>query len=141
MKNQLIFLIALLSSCSFIDDPIYSIDPEIEFYYDIFIEEGKNRGVDYSGRDIIMYFGDLDGLFGLHVTRNFDNVIEIVIDRESWDNNNIIVKQVTVYHELGHALLYRDHNSNCESIMATGLPCKYNYFRNNREEMFDELFN
>lgn len=138
---RLLIIALVLSSCSFIDEPIYSIDQEIEPYYNQFIEEGKKRGQDYSGADVIIYFANLNNLFGLHVTRDFDNVIEIAIDRKSWQDNSDRVNTVTVFHELGHALLYREHNNECTSIMASETPCKYTKFQQNRTEMLNELFN
>lgn len=145
--KYLLLLIFSIISCSFIDDRIYSIDPEFEPYYLMFLDEGEKRGFDYSGRDVIIYFGEMDDRMGNSHQRWSDNVIEITIDPRDWyydiSNSADYMKhrnEVTMMHEFGHAFLNREHIDNCMSVMKTKDICQYIKYQDFREEMLNELF-
>lgn len=159
MKTVLLIILLalftiLFSGCgltSLKDDHILSIAPELRPYYDRFIEEGKKRGLDYSDRQLFMYFSDLgnDELLGISV-RRIDGIGEVVINKPVWDRFNngqpgsVVIIEVGTIHELGHALLSRKHNDNCLSIMSTleltRNTCKFQNYSDNPDKMFDELF-
>lgn len=150
MKNLLIFtLLVLTASCSFVDEPIKTIDPELQPYYELFILEGIKRGKDFSGQDIILRFGDIGDAQGSEYYRLFDRVVEITIDRGQWEigKNTATAfertqNEMVVMHELGHGLLGRKHVEDCFSIMSTNQEfyCKYQNYEDHRELMLDELF-
>ena len=136
-----LIITCFFTSCfSFIDERIYSIDPKLEPYYKMFLEEGKKRGYGYNRHDIIMYFSELKGhKAGISVNR-IDYVIEIAIDRTNWNNSNENIREVLIMHELGHGILQRSHNNNCNSVMIQANDCKFYNYLKRRKEMLDELF-
>lgn len=70
----------------------------------------------------------------------------VTIDEEIWDELPEIYKEFIIFHELGHCVLFRDHeeasNSGiCASIMRSGLTrCRDNYNLNTRDSYLNELF-
>jgi hypothetical protein len=139
MKHRYIILL-LITSCSFIDETIYSIDPEIDPYYQRFLQEGINRGQDYSNHHTIIYFYGLD-VAGRTIKKRSDGVIEIVIDKHTWDINPDIIREVILFHELGHGVLNRDHSDDVNSLMSTNNGDIYRYYKENKKIVLDELFN
>lgn len=137
----LIFIIPFCACSSFIDEQVYSVEPELQPYYDMFLTEALNRGYDYYGADVIIKFGDFEDRMGASHQRN-DGVKRIEISKPWWDKykKHPNVYEATFMHEMGHAFLYRDHVSDCNSLMSTGVNCKYENYKHNKAEMLNELF-
>jgi len=71
----------------------------------------------------------------------------IIIDQEFWDQASFILREMVVFHELGHCVLAQGHredtdeHGNCLSIMQSGTQdCNLLYNQTNREYYLDELF-
>lgn len=71
----------------------------------------------------------------------------IVIDETFWQQSSDLWKEMIVFHELGHCVLFRDHwegilgDGTCESIMRSGLEaCRDNYRWSTRADYLEELF-
>ena len=128
-------------SCSFIDEPIYDVDQQLEPYLLQAYEESLKRGQDYRSADVMVYFDDYNDRLGSSHRRS-DGVKRISISKSNWELLTDTQKSVTFFHEFGHAFLFREHNQGCGSIMspANKYPCKYKNFTENRSEMLDELF-
>lgn len=149
MRNIIIlilFISAITSSCDcFFCEDVKRIPSEFMPFYDVFIQEGIKRGQDYSDHPIIIKFGKTDAMG--HSKWRIDNVADIVINEEIWNEKresriyyNAYKNELTIFHEMAHAILKRDHIDTCMSIMKVGDYCKYYNYHNNRDKMFDELF-
>jgi hypothetical protein len=71
----------------------------------------------------------------------------IIIDKEFWDQSSFTLREMVVFHELGHCVLAQGHREdtdkqgNCLSIMQSGTQdCRLLYNQTNREYYLDELF-
>ena len=77
-----------------------------------------------------------------HIVEN-----HVTIDLEFWNRFSDNVKEMIVFHELGHCVLGQDHregqftNGQCTSIMRSGtLPCRDAYNAANKDYYLGELF-
>lgn len=144
MKMQLL-LFTILCSCisPFSDEQIYSVPSELDFYYQSFLSDAKKHGIDYTGSDIVIQFVDFEGgLSGLHVDRS-DYIKHVKIDRTVYNSNkaDTAILKWLIYHELGHALLNRNHVDDCNSVMHPFfMMCSTQKFRSNQDKMIHELF-
>lgn len=138
MWNKLLLLVLCFSCNSSLDQ---AIDPELLPYYQIFIDEGIKRGKDYSNVRIKLEFGKIGEKLGKAKPGSVKiNREEFERDGFGFEEYNDYHRELTVIHELGHALLFRTHNNNCRSIMITGERCKYENYQLFRNEMLNELF-
>ncbi len=85
-----------------------------------------------------------------YATNRLGHIVEnhVTIDLEFWNRFNDNVKEMIVFHELGHCVLGRDHkegqlqDGRCLSIMRSGLePCRDIYNSATKDYYIDELFN
>lgn len=161
MKNISIIAILLaivaLSSCKKDDFKRYDVDQTLDPYLQMFLEEGRKRGVNLNvERDgLILEFHKLQSpTIGLCT---YVDPLLVQIDPDYWqettqyeDQENL--RQNVVFHELGHGLLNRKHdnsllpNSEWKSIMCGGdqVPGRdwsinFNGYR--KEYYINELFN
>lgn len=141
MKFCILLLISTLIGCtSLIDEPIFSINEEILPHYYEFIHQGELRGVHVGDRDIIYYLSPELNVIGRFIPRN-DGVIEIVLNSTIWDNNeNIQLRELIVFHEMGHAFLGKSHNDDCFSIMNESNLCEIKEYEETRLSILNELF-
>jgi len=133
-------ILLIFTSCSQFDsDYINSVHPEIEPYYSAFIQDGKDRGADFSLSSIVLQFDELEGgIYGISIKEG-NYYAKIFIDRSEWDLLNEADRYYTVYHELGHALLDRRHEDHNGSIMSSSRSAM-NRFANEPIPMINELF-
>lgn len=144
--TYILFLLFSISACfsSFIDEPVHYIDPRLEYYYDMFLEDGLMRGHDYTTEKIILELSHLkSNEAGIYFDRK-NNINHIVINEEFYNSHHEDTALVTliVYHELGHALLKKRHkHDNCQHVMYKYTStCTVFKFRHNQKSMIDELF-
>ena len=78
-----------------------------------------------------------------HIVEN-----NVTIDLEFWNRFSDNVKEMIVFHELGHCVLGRGHkegqltNGQCVSIMRSGVePCRDIYNASTKDYYLEELFN
>jgi len=71
----------------------------------------------------------------------------IVIDETFFNQTSELYKEMVIFHELGHCVLFRGHNEathaagTCASIMRSGIEgCRDNYRTTTRKSYLDELF-
>ena len=139
MKFNIAIALVIFVSCSEINVTVPSeIDERLSPLYERFLLEAEERGLSYRDKPMLMYIIPIDTARGLSFYRD-DNIVEIAIDSTFWTIGSDIHKEVLLMHELGHGILKREHNQNCESLMIQG-GCKYNRYEANRKEMLDELF-
>lgn len=143
-----IFLLCLIS-CYDIE---WSIDSRLSNHVNSFYIEASKRNVNIKKDNLVV--GIKSGIkseYGAIAitkkpTRFSDKQIYVWVD-EDWYNEQTdeLCIETTVYHELGHALLNRDHSNQNISLMnvANTYGC-YRWFRIgdpiDRDNLLDELF-
>ena len=153
-----IFLLPMFALCSCKEKGIrYEVDPQLDPYLQLFLQEGKKRGVDIDveGNGLLMEFTELDGLtIGLCT---YQDPLLVQIDKDYWsettqyeDQENL--RQNVVFHELGHGLLNRSHDNRylenfewktimCGGDDVDGRDWSVNFNGYRKEYYLDELFN
>ena len=119
-------------------------------YFSRFEQEGRLRGfeINLSANGIT---GTIEEISHEHVagTCTYGTHLpgDVVIDLEFWNNSSALIKEMVIFHELGHCYLRRHHketafsNGTCTSIMRSGNgDCFDNYNFRTREDYIDELF-
>ena len=145
----LIILISL-ASCSKEEEENTDQNSSLQIYFDRFEQEALNRNilVDLADSQISGTIDDIDEtnvagqcFFHSHTPN------QIVIDRAFWNNASPLLREMVVFHELGHCYLGRGHREAqnnqgiCLSIMRSGLSgCLDNYNSDTRDAYLDELF-
>ncbi|MEO1257873.1 MAG: hypothetical protein AAFZ15_03720 [Bacteroidota bacterium] len=128
-----------------------NVDPALQPYFEEFEYQAALRGieVDLTAANII---GNIQEITEEHVAGQctygaaIDN--EITIDQGFWNSfPQYLIREMVVFHELGHCYLERGHregsfsNGACISIMRSGLEeCRDNYNSSTRSDYLDELF-
>ena len=98
-------------------------------YFQRFEEEALARGleVDLNAFNLTAEIREIDGE-GVAGQCSYNHVDpnHIIIDQEFWEIASDLLKEMVVFHELGHCQLYRAHDEAenaqgvCQSIMASG---------------------
>jgi hypothetical protein len=96
------------------------IDPAFQPIYDRFLKDAAEHGVNLRVDDLTIQFGDLGGpsesgtLFG-RCDQGSDQTPTVTINTNrlipQWDQQNAQGQESLIYHELGHCVLKRDHDS------------------------------
>lgn len=127
-------IIIITASCGF-DPSEYWIQPELKVYVDNFYQEAAIRGVSLRTEYLTVSITNLNGTFA----RTLDNRsvhINSKLFKDRTEYSEFV--EFILFHELGHALLKRDHTKNLKSLMHES-PC-VNCYMDNRAEFLDELF-
>ena len=161
-KRILVLYILFSFGCAKQQDPIYQVPEEAQVYVDLFIEEGKKRGIELDITNLIIkYDGEIEEILCgscNSISPNPMNQKIMIINEElrCWNDQNEL--EALFFHELGHCVLHLDHddekltNNDPKSIMTstsislyTGCiyqigtdPCNFTY---KRDYYLDELFN
>ncbi len=118
MLFRLLTISLLLFSCQ--EEIYYRVDPRLTVYVESFYTEGAKYGQTFGRDNLIMGIKDLDGIWGLSL-RPADGTgqITVWIDPDVFLRNDSLCTESIVFHELGHALLRRDHKDYPPSLMRT----------------------
>lgn len=129
-----------------------NVDPELHSYFQTFEEEARARGmeIDLNEADLTARIEEIHAQ-GVGGQCSRPNIItnDIVIDSSFFNNGNVdeLLRELVIFHELGHCFLQREHredtypNGNCISIMRSGVgDCRDNYSSAFRKIYIDELF-
>jgi hypothetical protein len=162
MKNSITIFVALTvfiscqkESTTFTENipsnnNVGAVDISLQDYFDRFEAEGQARGydIDLSATNITGSIEEIDEDYVAgQCSYGPNHPSEIVIDAEFWNVASDLLKEMVVFHELGHCYLYRGHeegvfsNGTCQSIMRSGVEgCLDNYNVQTREYYVNELF-
>lgn len=125
------------------------VDSDLWPFYREFEEQAALRGVEIDlnsfGTAVIAELNP-NGVAGQCTYGS--HLADVVIDKGFWEDvPNYLIREMVVFHELGHCYLKRGHeegvlpNGTCASIMRSGLEdCQDNYNSNTRADYLDELF-
>ncbi len=126
------------------------VDIELWEYFARFEHEAEKRGltIDLKERGISAEIIDVDGEnVGGVCTYHEDDANHIDIDRYIWNNTSDYLKELILFHELGHCYLLRDHRNDaysdgrCKSLMRSGTTdCFDSYNSTTRTVYLNELF-
>ena len=146
----------LIVCCSNDDEPTSAkeyelIDERLWYYFEEFEKAGESRGIDidYTANRIVAVIEEIETAHvGGQCVHPVPGSNRIVIDEAFFINtNDILLKELVIFHEIGHCLLARDHrddfyqNGICKSLMRTGTgECLDNYKESTRKTYLDEMF-
>ena len=126
------------------------IDSELAPYFIIFQEEASNHGlnIDYESSNVSAEIIQIDeGSVAGTCSTNGHDLRHITIDQSFWNRASPLLREMVIFHELGHCILGRGHsedqfdNGICRSIMRSGLgDCIDAYSATNRTYYIEELF-
>jgi len=133
---------------SIIENP--DVQSELQEYFNRFESAAQERGIDIQLSTLNLTGRieeiDEDQVAG-QCSYGFGHPSDVVIDASFWNIANDWLKEMVVFHELGHCVLFRGHeeaqfpNGACRSIMRSGIEgCFDNYNTQTRELYVDELF-
>ena len=125
------------------------ITPELAPYFRTFQDEARQYGiiVDYESANVTAELINIDeGSVAGACSTNGHNIRDITIDKSFWNRANSLLREMVIFHELGHCILGRGHsegslqNGICRSIMRSGLgSCRDAYNTTNRDYYLEEL--
>ena len=124
-------------------------DPALWPYYESFEKEAQSRGLSYdlNALEITGVVEEIseDGVAG--TCRYGSHINHVTIDQSFWNSFSELRRELVVYHELGHCVLFKDHTEDdngegiCLSLMNSGTTtCRVAYNLQNRAYYIDELF-
>ena len=126
------------------------ITTELAPYFKTFQEEARDHGliVDYETANVTAEIRQIDeGSVAGSCSTNGQNIRHITIDQSFWSKASPLLREMVIFHELGHCILGRGHsegtfeNGVCRSIMRSGLgSCVDAYNTTNRDYFVEELF-
>ncbi len=144
MKNALYILsILFFCSCELIDQNHFDVEKELKPFVDNFYAESIKRGQHIQRENLMIYFSPLKGLAG--ESMNFTSIPTIHIDPTFFNKyskaNAPLYIEYVVFHEMGHAMLHRDHKD-AYTIMTPNNKLIKEYSNNTqtRARLTDELF-
>ncbi len=150
-------LSVLLTSCQdeFLieDNPTPQVNTQVDSRLQPYFREFENLGQRFG------YNFDLDdlGITGVieHIQEQGvagtcqygSHIAHVTVDEQYWQNSSYFMKEMVVFHELGHCVLNRGHyegsfsNGVCQSIMHSGTgDCNLVYQGSTRDYYIEELF-
>lgn len=118
--REIILLALLVAGCS--ARPYESIDPDLKPAYESFLAASVSQNHDLTAENnIIVEYGDAAGTCGggddSGCCLKQDNQTPRVVIATYVKNLSEDEKEMILFHELGHCLLNRDHESTQDSLM------------------------
>lgn len=156
MKEVLFFFsLITIVSCSYVEPEMDEVDHNVtesalDFYLDEFEYQAALRGfsidLDKLGLETVIERIDDGNVAGTcHYSSRYPN--RVTINKAFWEKATDLMREMVVFHELGHCVLSRGHREDatadgiCLSIMQSGLgSCQLAYNSANRRYYVDELF-
>ena len=149
MKSVYLFFI-LLTGCAPKEHKVLSIDEKLQPYFDTFIREANYRNKFWFVDDLIIQFEEeLPKKNNLEILGNCDTnsggTPVVTINKKTFKRLSQNEKEMLIFHELGHCLLYKGHNDDLDDDgVPVSIMNKYafsgNVYAKNREGYINELF-
>lgn len=144
MKHLIIVFAALsMMSCTdFLDQSHFEVDTNLQYYTDKFFNEASVRGLNIKPNSLIVKLGDCqkqDGVLGI---TKYHSITTIIIDRDFFEYNKMmdsLMIETVVFHELGHAVLHRDHCDDYSLMNPNKYVSDYRLNDAKRKTLTDEL--
>ena len=150
MKYPLFACCLLFFSCSYIEEDTAPDTDSLDYYLEQFEREAakRNLSIHLQNLNLITRISEIDdeGVAGLcHYSSTRPN--QIIIDKSFWSSASSMIREMVVFHELGHCVLGRGHREShysdgrCVSIMQSGLGSCYLLYNDvHRDAYINELF-
>lgn len=145
----IVILFTVLVGCSTPNDEdliIYEVPAEVQPYVNSFVNEYEARGGDTTDLtpNLIIRWSDTmprTGIIGYCWLSKTDMYLpEVVLLRSYWITSSEVLRELLVYHELGHCLLNYDHvETDTYDIMYPSIINQY-YYSEHRHEILDKFF-
>jgi hypothetical protein len=146
MKKIYFLMIAIClvfsNSCKKDDKFVSIIDPDFQEYVDRFVTEADLRNITIDVSKLKVRYSDT-----LTHYCGYSAPSDVVIDKSCWENNTNVIRELLLFHELGHAILGRGHdnsklpNGDFKSVMSTPFVFLYTESTPERRKYYlDELF-
>jgi hypothetical protein len=143
------FLFILLAECSFVDDYEYRIDPILEPYVNRFFQEAEDRGIRLSKINLVAVIepeipciddGHCDAV-SFRKNQRTILIAQRTIEEAKKSPGGTSVIEFVVFHELSHALLYKNHINGIHIMDCCGRALNL-YVRDPqvRRKLLDDLF-
>ena len=143
-------LLALLAFSCQKQTAMAVVDDEMKVHYEAFEYEAASRGkaIDLEKLQVNGHIAqiDIEDVIGQSIKEGSN--ITIKVDPVYWEKANYMERELLIFHELGHAILEREHQdatirfNQCTSIMrSSSSVCKCNYNSSTRVQYLNELFN
>ncbi len=143
MKYIILIFAISFYSCEVFESTYY-IQPEVNPYMDRFYKEASERGYNFHRNNLIITIEDLTPEHPTRMGETIrksgfgDDQITVHIDDNIFDDPSDSLRiEYTLFHEMGHALLRRDHN-NTWSLMDYHVSLEE--YKKDRKRLIDELF-
>jgi len=125
------------------------VDQKLWSYFEDFELAAANRNINIDLVDLeisgVIENISEDGVAG--TCQYGQHIHHVTIDLPVWNRSSLLVREMIVFHELGHCALGRGHkeiadsNGACLSMMNSGTTdCRVYYTNVNKEYYLDELF-
>ena len=151
MSTLIIFQSCELDQSISSESPINSdVTDELSIHFENFEIEAAKRNLDInlSSLDLTAEIASIheDNIAGT-CSYSSHHGNHVVIDQEFWNQASFILREMVVFHELGHCVLAQGHREqtdaqgHCLSLMQSGTSgCRLLYNNTNRNYYLDELF-
>lgn len=157
MKEMIMVCCVLFVACFPDSDPLEDaqvaqseVQSDLASYYNLFEAEASARGliIDLDDYDLESRISEIneEGVAGTCQFNSHSRNI-VTIDLEFWKNANPVLREMVVFHELGHCVLNQGHREGennqgaCLSLMNSGTSgCQVYYNEENRNYYLNELF-
>jgi len=136
----------MLGSCAHFTPETKGIDKKVKPYVDLFIEESLKRGILVDRNDINIGMGENDE-FAYEVRDN--TMISVLgycrpdrktirIKESHWTMISDVEREIIIFHELGHCVLFLDHFDDAIDIMNSRRMEPILYFQH-RQDLLDRM--
>lgn len=122
-------------------------DPgEFGSYVEKFEAEGALRGVEFQERNLVVRFGELPNARARGMCEIGEGMTPTVtISEEAWNNSTEVEREQLMFHELGHCMLLRGHQSGMDDhghpvSLMNPYKIQETVYLTKQAELLDELF-
>ncbi len=147
--KPMLTLLFMLSGCATVEPGRYSVAIDFEPYVMSFKYEAHKHGRPYHIKYLDVRFGATDEIRDVVGTCTIGgSTPQIVINEEYWMSATNATREILMYHELGHCVLYRQHSNATSVVNGEIIPASVMndfviddwYYDRYREYYMGELF-
>lgn len=143
-KIPILFFAIMIAGCNFNDDLEYRIDEPLKPHVEAFFEEAAQRGIILEKINLrAIYAPNTYGACpsdAWGVSKRHGDQRVIFIPEDPWLMEEPSALEQLVFHELGHALLYRGHTNEFSIMREAMILTAYEDDPELRKTLLDELF-
>jgi len=137
MTVQVVLLFGLSISCAKVEFRAIQLEP-IRYIDDDFFTMVEGFKLNYQGiwpTNLTIIFGEKD-----HAGTCNEEIQVILINKTTWPKISNYQQEALVFHEMAHCLMKLGHIQDGSITYMTLLLSSTEYYKDNREELFQNLF-